>query len=384
MKRIIFVLLVIIFSVSSVVFAKDKRQEISRNVPKNIIIMIGDGMGLGSISAYYFSNTNANIVKFKNIGLMTTHADGALVTDSAAGGTALATGYKTRNGYISMSPEGKSLETLMEIAKKKNKATGLVVTCSITHATPAVFYAHVSSRSDEKQIALFMTNQVIDVAFGGGLSFFTPNVVRTTQSYGDVEESSSVTVNDSVNINLLSVMENLGYVIITNYESFMSYSPRKFERVLALLEPVHLPSVLSGNRKVSLSEMTKKALEVLSKSPNGFVMMVEGSQIDWEAHGNNQKGLLVEMDDFDKAIGVVLDFAMRDGNTLVVVLSDHETGGVGVIGGVFGKNAVVRFLSKDHTAEMVPVFSYGPNSDKFLGVFDNTYVGKTLIELLSN
>ncbi len=382
MKRIFFIFLfgLLVFDVT---FAKDKRQESFRNVPKNVVIMIGDGMGIGSISGYYFSNTNANIIKFKNIGLMTTYADGSLITDSAAGGTAIATGYKTKNGYISMSSDGKPLETIMEVAKRKNKSTGIVVTCSITHATPAVFYSHVSSRANEKQIALFITNQVIDVAFGGGLNFFVSGVSGLNQGYSEIGESYSNLVSGEENVDLLNIIKNLNYRIITNYEDFISYSPNKFERVFALLEPLHLPSASSGNRKVSLADMTKKALEILSKSRDGFVMMVEGSQIDWEAHGNNQKGVLIEMDDFDKAVGVVLDFAIKDGNTLVIVLSDHETGGIGIVGGVFGKNAVLRFLSKDHTGEMVPVFSYGPGSEKFIGIFDNTYVGRTLIDLVS-
>ncbi len=345
--------------------------------PKNIIIMIADGMGIGSITAYYYLNTNASISKFKNIALMTTHAEGALVTDSAASGTAIATGFKTKNGYISKLPDGSNLETIMEIGKKKGKATGIVVTSSITHATPAAFYSHVSSRGNENEIAYFITNQTIDVFFGGGISFLTTTYIPKT-SYQ--EESNQITNNS---VNLLEIMKYFNYKIITNYDEFYSYNPLNYEKVISVLEPVHLPSAISGNRKVSLKEMTEKALNILSKNPNGFLLMIEGSQIDWEAHGNNAKGLLAEIDDFDKAVETVLNFAQKRNDTLVIVTSDHETGGVSVIGGVIGKHSVIRFSSKDHTAIMVPVFSFGPYSEKFRGIIDNTFIGKTVIEILS-
>lgn len=361
-----------------------KTQKIGENqetLPRNIIIMIGDGMGIGSISAYYLANTNANISRFKNIGLMTTYADGSLVTDSGAGGTALATGFKTKNGYISVLPDGTVVPTVMEVAKTKGKNTGIVVTCSITHATPAVFYSHVSSRGNEAEIATFATNQTIDVFIGGGLSFFIPSTTHSTTQDGYQEEIKTET---KVQLNLLDTMKSLGYTIITNYDDFSKHTTRGSERLLALLEPMHLPSAVSGSRKLSLSEMTKKSLEILSKSQKGFVLMVEGSQIDWEAHANNARGLMAEMKDFDDAVGVALDFAITNQDTLVIVTSDHETGGVGIIGGVIGKSTTIRFVSKDHTAELVPVFSYGPSSDRFVGIFDNTYIGKKLIEMVRN
>lgn len=363
-------------------YAKTQKKETQKGpLPKNIIIMIGDGMGIGAISAYYLANTNANISRFKNIGLMTTHADGSLITDSAAGGTALATGFKTKNGYISVLPDGTVVPTVMEVAKTKGKNTGIVVTCSITHATPAVFYSHVSSRGNEVEIATFVTNRTIDVFIGGGLSFFVPNTTHVAVQEGYQEEMRT---EPKVQLNLLDTMRSLGYNIITNYDDFSKHNTKGFEKLLVLLEPMHLPSAVSGNRRLSLSEMTKKSLEILSKSQKGFVLMIEGAQIDWEAHANNAKGLMAEMKDFDDAVGVVLDFAITNQDTLVIVTSDHETGGVGVVGGVIGKSTIIRFVSKDHTAELVPVFSFGPGSDQFVGIFDNTYVGRKLIEMIGN
>lgn len=344
-----------------------------KSLPRNIIIMIADGMGIGAISVYCLANTNSNLLKFKNIALMSTYADGSLVADSASGGTAIATGFKTKNGYISMLPDGTPLRTVMESGKAKGKATGVVVTCSITHATPAVFYAQVSSRANEQEIAFFATNQTIDVFIGGGWSFFLQPISQLPTNLDQTNLYLS---------NLLDFMNSLGYRVITNYEVFSSYPFTNYEKLLVLLEPMHLPPAVSKSRKTSLAEMTEKSLKVLSKAKNGFILMVEGSQIDWEAHGNNAKGLIAEMEDFDKAIGVVLDFAQKNSDTLVIVTSDHETGGVGIIGGVVGKHTTIRFLSKDHTAELVPVFSYGPGSENFTGFIDNTYVGKKLFELL--
>ncbi|MCX8028427.1 MAG: alkaline phosphatase [Brevinematales bacterium] len=351
------------------------------DVPKNIIIMIGDGMGLGAISAYYLANTNANLSKFKKIGLMSTYAEGSLVTDSAASGTALSTGYKTKNGHIATLPDGKIVPTVMEVAKKKGKVTGIIVTCSITHATPATFYAHVSSRLNETEIATFVTNQTIDLFIGGGLSFFLPTTTTIPSQSTYSEETNQQPTATS---NLVDILLKLGYNIITNYEDLKNYNPAKFEKILALLEPIHLPPILSGNRKTTLAEMTKKSLDLLSKNKEGFILMVEGSQIDWEAHANNHKGLIEEMRDFDNAVGIAIDFVLKNPDTLLIVTSDHETGGVSIIGGVLNKLSTIRFASKDHTAELVPIFSIGLGSDNFIGFIDNTFVGKKLIEFLQN
>jgi len=372
-------------------FAEAKTANISKSdkirKPKNIIFMIGDGMGLGHVSAYYLANTNSSFIKFKKVGLASTYAYGnEFVTDSAAGGTALSTGNKTRNGFIAISPNGEYLETVSELAKKNGKANGIVVTCTVTHATPAVFYAHVGSRSDENQIATFLTNGTIDFVVGGGLNYFVIKGNKVSQSTNTNSESeySKMYPSDVPNqdVDLLNIMASKGYTIITNYDDFKNLNTTSFKKVLGLLEQNHLPSALSG-RKIKEGEMLEKAISVLSKNKKGFFVMVEGSQIDWESHGNNAKGIMAEMEDFDSAINVALQFAETNGETLVIVTADHETGGVGIIGGVVGKSTTLRFVSKDHTGELVPVFSYGPGSELFEGIMDNTYIGQTLKKLVS-
>jgi alkaline phosphatase len=388
-SKFLLLIVLLFFSLYSISQAKTTSSEVKKSEkPKNIILLIGDGMGVGHVSAYYLANTNSSFAKFKKIGLVSTYAYGnEFVTDSAAGGTALSTGNKTRNGFIAMSPDGEYLETVSEVAKKNGKVNGIVVTCTVTHATPAVFYSHVSSRANENQIATFLTNGTIDFVVGGGLSYFSSkskSSLTDTSTNESESEYSKMYPSDAPNqeVDLLSIMASKGYVIVTNYNEFKNLDTKTFKKVLALLEPNHLPSALSG-RKISLGEMLEKGLEVLSKNKKGFFIMVEGSQIDWESHGNNAKGIMAEMNDFDSAINVALEFAKTNGETLVIVTADHETGGVGVIGGVVNKSTTLRFVSKDHTAELVPIFSYGPGSELFEGIIDNTYIGQTLKKLVS-
>ncbi len=385
-------IVLLFFSVYSIGQAKTISSEAKKIAkPKNVILLIGDGMGIGHVSAYYLANTNSSFAKFKKVGLVSTYAYGnEFVTDSAAGGTAISTGSKTRNGFIAMSPDGQYLETVSEVAKKNGKANGIVVTCTVTHATPAVFYAHVTSRTNENEIATFLTNEIIDFIAGGGLSYFLSKGSKvssvTNISTNEVESEYSKmypSATPNQEIDLLGIMASKGYAIITNYNEFKNLDTKTFKKVLALLEPNHLPSAING-RQISEGEMLEKALEVLSKNKKGFFIMVEGSQIDWESHGNNAKGIIAEMRSFDSAINVALEFAKTNKETLVIVTSDHETGGVGIIGGVVNKSTTLRFVSKDHTAELVPIFSYGPGSELFEGIMDNTYIGQTLKKLVSD
>ncbi|URA09463.1 alkaline phosphatase [Thermospira aquatica] len=342
--------------------------------PKNIILLIGDGFGVSHLSSRLL--IEKNIWKhFPRLALMTTFAENNLVTDSAAGGTALATGFKTKNGFIAVSPTGESLPTLMEYAKKKGKATGLVVTCTVTHATPAVFYAHESSRANENAIALWVTNETIDLMIGGGLSYFGyrfTNEAMVTHYNQWAGEGTNF-------VSLANWMTYRGWKVVSNVSDLSQV--KGTTKVLGLLAYGHLPYVAQG-RTNSLGELTAKALELLSREKNGFVLMVEGSQIDWASHDNNVTNLIPEMEDFEQAVEVALAFAEKDKNTLVVVTADHETGGVSLPGGIKGKFVRLNFSSKDHTAAMVPVLTYGPGMEEFSGILDNTEVGQKLIQFV--
>ena len=335
--------------------------------PKNIIILIGDGMGVNYVSASVLSIKNDPFRRFTVSGFSVTCSADKLVTESAAGATAFATGYRTNNLSISIHPETKEpMLTLFELAEKLNKATGIVVTCSITHATPAAFVAHVEHRNMEFEIAKQITERKLDVVIGGGKRFFTPKSLG-----GDRADE----------LNFISKVINNGYKYYDSYEKLKNNKPDN--KFYALFETVGLPK--ASDRDYSLGDLTKIALEYLSRDKDGFVLMVEGSQIDWAGHQNNQDYLLSEMEDFNTAVNTALDFAEKNGETLVLVTADHETGGMNIIDGdVDGCDLDLKFSIKSHTADMVPIFAKGPGEEEFRGVMDNYMIGRKLFKLLDN
>ena len=334
--------------------------------PANIVLLIGDGMGVGQVTAAKIEYGSLHMERLPVGGLLTTFASNRLVTDSAASGTALATGHKTYNGAISVSPDREPLKTVLEYAEERGLATGLVATCSITHATPAAFAAHVDNRQKDGEIARQMAASGVDVLFGGGWSFFLP----------DTEPGGARTDG----LNLLDELRERMPVALSVAE-FRNLPDT--DAAAAFFAPDHPPSVTS--REPPLAELTGRAIEILSRDEDGFFVMIEGSQIDWAGHENDHDWLMDEMTDFDEAVGVVMDFAEADGRTLVIVTADHETGAYSVLDGSLERHRVTRpdFGSGDHSAAMVPVLAYGPGSAAFGGMQDNTDLGRTLIEYVS-
>lgn len=331
--------------------------------PKNIIFLIGDGMGVNYVAASFFTDENSPYKNFNSIGLANTASSDRLITDSGAGATVLATGYRTINRYISVDSAGNSLRTLFEIAKERGKSVGIVSTSSVTHATPAAFFAHIDDRGRETDIALQLSQSNIDVIIGGGKQFFIPDV-----SGGSRKDD----------INVIKNMQSIGYKWI---QEFDHESIAGADKVLCLLEKNGLKH--ASDRKQTLGDFTKAAIQNLNSGEKGFVLMVEGSQIDWAGHDNTSDILLAEMKDFNTAITEALNFAKEDGNTLIVITADHETGGMAITGGdIDGKNLKLSFVSKSHTAGFVPLFSLGPSEELFRGVFENYEIGRKLILLI--
>jgi alkaline phosphatase len=324
--------------------------------PKNIILFIGDGMGLSQVTAGKIAKGKLEMERCPVTGFVTTWSANSLATDSAAGATAMATGFKTRNGTLGLSPDGRILTNVIEFAEAKGKSTGVAAACSLTHATPAGFIAHVSSRKLDEEIAASIAASDVDVLFGGGLYYF-----------------------DKTNASCLPALRRKMQVALTP-EEFCSLNP--LEPAAAILYPVHPP--YASERTVSLKEMTEKAIQILSRDKDGFFLMVEGSQIDWAAHKNDEKNLVGEVVDFDDAVGTGLDFAEKDGRTLVVVTADHETGGFAVLDGSAENKTVEKtgFVQNGHTAAIVPLFAFGPGSTNFSGIRDNTDIGQTLIRFI--
>ncbi len=333
--------------------------------PKNIILFIGDGMGVAHITAAKTINSRLHLEQFRTTGLLTTHSHNAYITESAAAATALATGVKTSNFLISMSPDGKPLKTIVEVAQEHGKSTGLVTTSRITHATPACFAAHVDHRDKEDTIAEHLADSGVDVLFGGGRDFFLP--------------ASNPRSKRSDNKDLIAYLKKT-HRIVTTPKQFRRSGTAK--RAVGLLSWGHLPA--AEKRAVTLAEMTQTAIEILSKNNNGFFLMVEGAQIDWGGHRGNSEMIVREMIDFDLAIGTGLTFAKVDKSTLLIVTADHESGGYALLAGSMPQKTITktRFATSYHTAEMVPVFAFGPGSSVFGGIHDNSFVGKKMIEFV--
>lgn len=322
-------------------------------------------MGIAQLTAGKIVKGRLNLEQFKHLGLLMTNSQSELVTDSAASGTAMATGYKTENKAISVASDGTPLKTIIEYAKDVNMATGLVVSSSITHATPAVFVAHVANRKNQTIIAEQIADSNIDVLFGGGWGYFVPNTTAGSFRHDDK--------------NLLAKMAEETVVIKTEDE-FNKLG--NVDSVTGLFSRKGLAK--AGERHPGLPALTRKAIEILSKNENGFFLMVEGSQIDWAGHDNNQDDIIAEVIDFDNTIGIGLDFAKHNPETLLIVTADHETGGFAIHDGSIKAKKITEsdFTQTHHTAEMVPVFAFGPGASDFTGIGDNTKIGKILINYL--
>ena len=350
--KIIFLLTSVIFTVHSQdqEYPKSFNLENTDKAP-NIILMIGDGMGLSQISAGMYSNKNTSAFEeMQYIGLSKTHSYNQLVTDSAASGTAMACGEKTYNGVVGINPKNKKLESILEYCNSKNFTTALIATSSIVHATPASFYANVNSRRQYEDIALQLRFNSVDYFIGGGKKHFNRRKDKR---------------------NLIEEMEEEGYDIVNNLDDFDKSNSKKLGFFTYADEP---PPINSG-RKPGLEFLVESTLDKLTNESKPFFLMVEGSQIDWGGHANDLSYIVSEFKDFNKAISSALKFAKNDRNTLIVITADHETGGLALNKGNLKKGTVVGdFTTIGHSGTMVPVFSFGPKSELFKGIYENTAI----------
>ena len=341
---------------------------------RNVILCIGDGMGLGQITVASMKVGGPAgklcIERMPVTGLIRTYSANSPVTDSAAAGTALASGIKTNNGMVSMAPNGQVYQTILEAAKAEGMATGLVVTSSITDATPAVFASHVKARTMEAAIAEQLIANRVNVLFGGGRKFFMP---KSDPNSGRKDDRD-----------LIDEARQAGYLYVASRRD---------------LRAIHGPYVLglfqyggltTASPEPSLALLTHKAIHVLKKVKGdpadgkpGFFLMVEGSQIDWACHQNSVKHTIRQTLLFDQAVQVAVDFALQDGHTLVIVTADHETGGLTLPEGAKGSTEpAIHWSSKGHTGSPVPIGALGPGAPLFAGMQDNTEIPKKIAQLL--
>lgn len=285
---------------------------------KNVILLIGDGMGFSYTTGLrYYNNDskkglmNPTIFDRYFVGSQSTYSldKESNITDSAAAGTALSTGYKTFNGALGINIDKKSVPTILEYAKFRGKSTGLVGTSQVNHATLAAFAAHNESRNEYEIIADdYLDERIegkikIDVMLGGGTSYFHRNDRNLIEEF---------------------VKNQYGYV--TNLQELIT---NKNKQLLGLFAPIELPKQIDRNPTVpSLSQMTKAALQRLQQNPNGFFLLVEGSQIDWAGHDNDIVGAMSEVKDFEAAFKDAIDFALNREDTIVIATADHSTGGM--------------------------------------------------------
>jgi len=326
---------------------------------KNIILCIGDGMGLSQLYATYSANRGQlNIFQMLNMGFSVTYSADAYITDSAAGATAFASGQKTNDRAIGVDPDGKPLRSLADYSADAGKKTADIAVCELTDATPAAFYAHDAERSHSGVIANQIVSSPVDIFLGSAYKDFTQPVNGQTP---------------------IDKMKQRGYTVIRNFDDFLNTPATK---ILALMDDSVTRPKMDG-RGNYLPLAFKKVTQTFKNAPNGFFMMIEGSQIDHGGHSNNLKQVITENSDFDRMVGDALRFADEDGETLVIVTADHETGGLTLLDGNIGKGYVLGdFSTNDHTGTPVPIFAYGPHSLDFRGVFNNTEIFNKLKALI--
>jgi alkaline phosphatase len=328
------------------------RNNDSRTKVKNVILLIGDGMGLTQIYSGITANRgNLNLTKMLNIGFSKTSASDSYITDSAAGATAMATGKKTRNRAIGVDSNFVPLPNLPDQLKRYGTQSGLISAGSITDATPAAFYAHQPYRDFEDEIAHDYLRSPVKILIGGGTDHFTKGKVA-----------------DSLRMK--------GDQFSENWDEL-----KGMKAPFVLLDNSKIVSVEKGRGEFLIPAL-QKTYQSLSQSKGGSFIMAEGAQIDYGGHANIVSYVVTEMLDFDKLVGEAMRLADADGQTLVIVTADHETGGLTLLDGNIKQGYVDgHFSTNDHTAVMVPVFAYGPHSLDFRGVYENTEIYSKILDV---
>lgn len=397
----------------------EAKESQSNEKVENVIFMIPDGYSSSYATNYRLYKGEESVMDSHLVGMHRTYSANSEVTDSAAAGTAMATGTKTNNGVISMDPDGNKLESILQAAEKSGKSSGLVATSTITHATPAVFASNVATRANEKDIAPQFLQNDVDVILGGGKKYFSDD--------------------------LLNQAKQDGYEIVSDAQSLNNV--KNADKLIGLFAEDSLAPELDREttNEPSLKEMTAAAIDVLSKDKDGFFLMVEGSQIDWAGHDNDAAWAMKDAEAFENAVEAALDFAKKDKKTLVVIAGDHDTGGMSVggydgsganleilknvtatgdfmaaqlneertniqeivleyanitlteaeidqikqasnpsfqINSIISKHALVGWTHTGHTGTDIPVYAYGPQAHKFAGLIENTDFPQLMAEAM--
>lgn len=341
-------------------YAVEKLQAPKGKKVKNVILMIGDGMSLMHVYTAWAANRGKLwLENAQATGLSKTWAVKKLVTDSGSGGTSLATGVKTVYHAVGVDPEGKPQTSLVDVAKELGKDAGMAVTCRLWDATPCDFCCHNIDRDKEEELVGDYPTSGVDFVFGGGAQKFT---------------------NRKDGRDIFKELQKKGYHVSRTLDDFFAYD--KNSRIFAV--PYDKDTPLPDERGDLLARASMKGISLMNQNKNGFFMMIEGSQLDDYGHFNQLDLLMKETLDFDQTVGEVMKWAAKDGETLVVVTADHETGGLTLVNGNKDEGRVeCCFSSKDHTGAMVPVYAFGPGAENFTGIFENTDVFKKIKKLMT-
>ncbi|WP_127529633.1 alkaline phosphatase [Paenibacillus kobensis] len=385
---------------------KSNEADAASSKAKNVILFVGDGMGLAQRNAIRLATVGENgklaMDDMPYSGLVHTSSTD-VVTDSAASATAYASGVKTYNGAIGMDADKKSVKTIIEYAKDKGLSTGIVTTSQVTDATGAAFASHVEDRSKQSDIALqYLTNAKVDVLLGGGEDFWYP--AGNPGSFKDEPAEDPSEKSKGTQGDLVAKAKSLGYSYVTN-KADMQKAKGKLLGLFANEEMFQQKPEGEGdlyNPVVSLPDMTKKAIETLSSNKNGFFLVVEEEATDEMAHNNNAKLTIRAGQELDKSVRIAKNFAAAHPDTLVLVLADHETGGFSIepvdekdesgdgISKEDGPFAVAKsdqkfmvdWTTSGHTAVDIPVTAIGPGADLFTGSYENTEIFSKIAQAL--
>lgn len=341
-------------------YAVEKLQAPKGKKVKNVILMIGDGMSLMHVYTAWAANRGKLwLENAQATGLSKTWAVKKLVTDSGSGGTSLATGVKTVYHAVGVDPEGKPLTSLVDVAKELGKDAGMAVTCRLWDATPCDFCCHNIDRDKEEELVGDYPTSGVDFVFGGGAQKFT---------------------NRKDGRDIFKELQKKGYHVSRTLDDFFAYD--KNSRIFAV--PYDKDTPLPDERGDLLARASMKGISLMNQNKNGFFMMIEGSQLDDYGHFNQLDLLMKETLDFDQTVGEMMKWAAKDGETLVVVTADHETGGLTLVNGNKDEGRVeCSFSTKDHSGAMVPVYAFGPGAENFTGIFENTDVFKKIKKLMT-
>jgi len=333
--------------------------------PRNIILIIGDGMGPGALklASLYQHKAEGRLVmeQLPVAALCTTHSENPDATDSAAAATAIACGTKTANGMLGMTSRTNRLVSFAEVARQSGRSVGIVTSDALTGATPSGFYAHVPRRGAAQEIADFAAASGYEILIGSAAAkvWFAPKDAGGQRT-------------DARNVS--NEMASAGYAVVENAEAF-ARAPQD-RRVLGFMDKPTLEP------ETCLGRLMETSLARLARNGKGFFMMMECTITDYGGHGNNPELTVRGTLQVDWAVRRAVEFARERGDTLVLVTADHETGGLNcAMSRTDTSRLVIHYTTTSHTATPVPLFAFGPGAQLFSGVIDNTDIAKTVAHL---